>query len=74
MSAVAIYHPPRAPRSGYRVISAAARQSIAEAARLLYDNVAGLEGEEALAERERLRVSAEKAERTQGELLLDGGA
>lgn len=69
---MAIYHPPRAPRSGYRVISAAARKSIAEAARLLYDNVAGLEGEEALVERERLRASAEKADRAQGELPLDG--
>lgn len=71
---MAIYHPPRAPRSGYRVISAAARQSIAEAARLLYDDVPGLVGDEALAERERMRLAAAEVQLTQPELPLCGPA
>ena len=69
---MAIYHPPRTPRSGRRVISEAARQSIAEAQRLLYGNAPGIVGDEALAERERLWAATEAASHSQGELPLDG--
>ncbi|OUL25867.1 hypothetical protein BV378_14115 [Nostoc sp. RF31YmG] len=68
---MAVFHAPRAPRTaGHRAISAAARAYIDEATRLLYGNEPGLQGEEALAERERYRCEDEARASAQAELPL----
>ena len=48
--------------------------ALAPALALLYSDAQGLTGEAALAERERLKVEAEAAQRRQGVLKLRGGA
>ena len=52
----------------------AARDDLQAALALLYSDAPGLTGEAALAERERLKVEAEAAQRKQGVLTLRGGA
>lgn len=69
---MAIFHAPRAARTaGRRAISTTARAHIAEAMRLLYGNAPGLQGEEALAVRERYRCEDEARAAAQGVLALD---
>lgn len=69
---MAIFHAPRAPRmAGRRAISSAARAHIAEAMRVLYGDAPGLQGDEALAERERYRCEDEAREAAQTLLPLD---
>lgn len=51
----------------------AQRAGLQAALAALYSESPGLTGEQALAERERLRVEGEAAERRQGVLLLRGG-
>ena len=68
---MSIYRAPRAPRFNSRkVLGVEGRRAVAEALALLSGSQVGLQGEDALAERERLRVDAEAAERRQGELAL----
>ncbi|MEN5208007.1 hypothetical protein ABE493_07775 [Stenotrophomonas terrae] len=68
---VAIYRVPRASRRNRRkVLSVEARRAIDEAMALLSGGETGLQGDDALAERERLRVEAEAARQRQGELTL----
>lgn len=52
----------------------ATREAMQAALALLYSDAQGLTGEAALAERERLKVEAEAAQRRQGVLKLRGGA
>lgn len=69
---MAIFHAPRAARTaGRKAISAVARGHIVEAMRLLYGDAPGLQGDEALAERERYRCEDEAREAAQGLLPLD---
>lgn len=71
MLEMAIYRAPRAPHpAGRRCISEAARQHIAEAMQLLYGDAPGLVGDDALAERERLRCAVATEARAQGVLPL----
>lgn len=72
MLEMAIYRAPRAPHpAGRKTISPVARQHMAEAMRLLYDNAPGLSGDEALAERERFRREDEAREDPQSALPLE---
>lgn len=52
----------------------AAREGMQAALAALYSDSPGLTGEAALAERERMRIEADAAQRKQGVLLLRGGA
>lgn len=52
----------------------AAREALQAALTALYSDEPGLTGDAALAERERLKVEAEAAQRKQGVLRLRGGA
>jgi hypothetical protein len=52
----------------------AARESMRAALEALYSDAPGLTGEAALAERERMKIEAEAAQRKQGVLHLRGGA
>lgn len=68
---MSIYRAPRAPRfSSRKVLGVEGRLAVAEALALLSGSQAGLQGEDALAERERLRLEAERAKQRQGELEL----
>ncbi|MBO9722617.1 hypothetical protein [Xanthomonas phaseoli] len=58
----------RAPRT--RMLSATAQRYVAEALQLLYGDVPGLAGDDALAERERLRRADAADEHAQGVLPL----
>ncbi|MBV6857237.1 hypothetical protein KWH07_06210 [Xanthomonas campestris pv. zingibericola] len=60
----------RAPRTR-RTLSPAAQQHVAEALRLLYSDAPGLAGDDALAERERLRAQDEAHSNPQTSLLLE---
>lgn len=65
--------------SGYRrqpivKMTQAAREALQAALAALYSDEPGLTGDAALAERERLKVEAEAAQRKQGVLRLRGGA
>jgi|GEM_PF-1873826 len=69
---VATYRAPRAPRFHCRrAVGEVGRRAIAEAMQLLYGGVPGLQGDAALAERERLRLEAEAENDRQGELHLE---
>lgn len=68
---MSMYRAPRAPRfSSRKVLGVEGRRAVAEALALLSGSQAGLQGEDALAERERLRIEAERAKQRQGELEL----
>ncbi|MBB4722716.1 hypothetical protein [Xanthomonas euvesicatoria] len=54
-----------------RTLSPAAQQHVAEALRLLYSDAPGLAGDDALAERERLRAQDEARRNPQATLLLE---
>ncbi|AZR24393.1 hypothetical protein [Xanthomonas vasicola] len=54
-----------------RTLSPAAQQHVAEAMRLLYSDAPGLAGDDALAERERLRTQDEAHSNPQATLLLE---
>ncbi|MEB2187704.1 hypothetical protein VDS18_17685 [Xanthomonas campestris pv. campestris] len=54
-----------------RTLSPAAQQHVAEALRLLYSDAPGLAGDDALAERERLRMQDEAHHNPQAALPLD---
>ncbi|ASK91852.1 hypothetical protein KWH04_09800 [Xanthomonas campestris pv. trichodesmae] len=71
MLEMAIYRAPRAPHPADRKpISPVARQHMDEALRLLNGDTPGLTGEDALAERERLRREDAARDAVQSELLL----
>ncbi|MGV7193734.1 hypothetical protein [Xanthomonas axonopodis] len=68
---MAIYRAPRAPHpAGRKTISPVVRQHMNEALRLLNGDTPGLTGEDALAERERLRREDAARDAVQCELLL----
>jgi len=72
---MAIYRAPRAASTaGHRAISATARAHIAEAMRVLYADAPGLEGDEAIAERERYRCEEEARNSLQAVLPLGCGS
>ncbi|WP_372165337.1 hypothetical protein [Xanthomonas euvesicatoria] len=54
-----------------RTLSPVAQQHVAEALRLLYSDAPGLAGDDALAERERLRAQDEAHRNPQATLLLE---
>jgi len=69
--------PHNRPPRGYRnachgPANQASRTGLLQAMRALYSDEPGLEGEAALAEKERLRLESEAARQRQGELLLRG--
>lgn len=71
MLEMAIYRAPRAPHpAGRKTISPVARQHMDEALRLLNGDTPGLTGEDALAERERLRREDAARDAVQSELPL----
>nr|WP_308006559.1 hypothetical protein [Xanthomonas albilineans] len=66
-------HQPRAPRPDHahpRQPGPIAREAIREAQALLYGGKPGLQGDDALAERERLRLEDEDKANRQGQLPL----
>lgn len=69
---MATYRAPRARHGQHGIMSAAARCAMEEAARALTDAVPALLGDDALAERDRLRRQDELKASAQRELVVGG--